>query len=502
MNYPIKTILIILITGIQNIFAANNSLVDSVEIAEDSTALKSFWIYPDDPIILALDEHHRNYFETSTTFIDSLIERKYLLPEDSVPEWDIADVKIRLKLLDSLTPLPLLYNKPTEQILNFYLEKRRGMLSRVLGLSELYYPLFEEELLKNNMPVELKHLAVVESALVNVIKSRVGATGLWQFMYNTGKYLGMQIDTYVDERCDPITSTKMAVKYLKYLHGLYDDWYMALAAYNAGPGNVNKAIRRSGGKKSFWEIYDYLPRETRSYVPAFVAVNYLMNYPVEHNIRPIPAKYTFLEVDTVQVNSAVGFDQISDVLCISIEELQFLNPQYKQDYIPTNTLKGKKYALSLPYHLIGEFVVNESSIYNYDVNWYIDSSMLDTIIVDSIFTHVIRSGESLGSIANKYNISLFDLKTDNNIQSNTIHPGDKLKIKTKKIVVNDLKKSDNKKEVEEEEYEYYTIKRGDSLSEIADRFKGVTLKSLIKLNNIDEGDEMLLPGKVIKLRKN
>lgn len=500
MKFQIKAILILLIISNQTLFAGI-SLNDSVKITEDSIALKSFWIYPDDPFVMDLDERHRNFFERSNTFIDADLESKYFLPEDSVPEWDIADVKKRLQLLDSVTPLPLLYNKPTEQILNFYLEKRRGMLSRVLGLSELYYPLFEEELLKNNMPVELKHLAVVESALVNVIKSRVGATGLWQFMYNTGKYLGMQIDSYVDERCDPIASTKMAIKYLKYLHGLYDDWYMALAAYNAGPGNVNKAIRRSGGKKSFWEIYDYLPRETRSYVPAFVAVNYLMNYPVEHNIRPIPAKYTFLEIDTVQVNSAVGFDQISDVLCISVEELQFLNPQYKQDYIPTNTLSGKKYALSLPYHLIGEFVVNETSIYNYDVNWYIDSSMMDTIVIDSIFTHVIQSGESLGSIANKYSISLFDLKTDNNIQSNTIHPGQKLKVRIKKIIVNDLKRNEDKKDIEEEEYEYYTIKRGDSLSEIADAFKGVTLKSLMKLNNIDEGEEMLLPGKVIKLRK-
>lgn len=420
-----------------------------------------------------------------------------------MPSWTEDELIARLSYLDSLTPLSLEYNKQTAQLLTFYLKKRRGMMSRVLGLSELYFPLFEEELMRNDMPLELKNLAVVESALINVIRSRVGATGLWQFMYNTGKYLGMEISSYVDERCDPVVSTKMAVKYLKYLHGLYDDWYMALAAYNAGPGNVNKAIRRSGGKKTFWEIYDYLPRETRSYVPAFIAVNYVMNYSVEHNIRPSSSKYKYSEVDTVLVSKAVGFDQISEVLCIPVEEVKFLNPQYKQDYIPVH--QNKKYALALPYHLIGEFLINEQVIYNYK---FVDlDGVSDTLLVEFDTVHVVRSGESLGGIANKYNISVYDIKKWNGIRKNVIHPKQKLTLKLKKVVKKEVRltnkenaEASKKNETKDTKFKYYTIKRGDSLSEIAEKHKGVTVKSLMRLNKLNKRSK-LIPGKVIKLKK-
>lgn len=469
----------------------------------DSLAHEQQWIYPDDPSILLLDRQHQLFHAGKEVFNKQSLDSLYNLPIDSIPIWTEEELISRMMDLDSLTPLSLVYNIQTAQLLEFYLNKRRGMMSRVLGLSELYFPLFEEELMRNEMPLELKYLAVVESALINVIRSRVGATGLWQFMYNTGRYLGMEINSYVDDRCDPVVSTQMAVKYLKYLHGLYDDWYMALAAYNAGPGNVNKAIRRSGGKRTFWEIYDYLPRETRSYVPAFIAVNYVMNYAVEHNIRPVATKYTFSEVDTVLVGKAVGFDQISEVLCLPIEELQFLNPQYKQDYIPVH--KNKKYTLALPYHLIGEFLVNEQVIYNYNFNT--NDSLSDTIYVEFDSIHVVRSGESLGGIANKYNISVYDIKKWNGMRKNVIHPQQKLLLKLKKAVAKTDQLSDKEQaeasqinETKVVEYEYHTIKRGDSLSEIAEKYKGVTVKSLMRLNKLNRRSK-LIPGKVIKLKK-
>ena len=396
---------------------------------KDEKGQEEYWIYPDDPFLTDMEKELRMLFITESSYTDSLIERQYFLSPDSIPPLDFSIIRERLALLDEHTPLPLVYNKVTERMIEFYLERRRGMISRVLGLAQLYYPLFESELAKEDLPIELKHLAVVESALINVNRSRVGAVGLWQFMYNTARYLGMQIDTYVDERRDPIASTKTAIKYLKYLHSLYDDWYMALAAYNAGPGNVNKAIRRSGGKRTFWEIYNYLPAETRSYVPAFIAVNYIMNYPVEHNLRPVKPAFKFSEIDTVQVNAPVSFEQISKVLCIAEEELTFLNPHYKEQFIPRYKSPQLKYSLTLPYYLVGEFVVNEQAIYNYKDELRPDTILLDTFKLDQYGVHEVAIGETLGEIAQKYGMDLTVLKSDNGLSNNVIRPKQELKIR-------------------------------------------------------------------------
>ena len=334
------------------------------ELPNDS--LKSIseknWIYPDYTYAAELDQYYRKLFTIKKSFQEEEKINKYGFSKDSIPAYPPNIIQERLKKLDSLTPMSLDYNYPVAKMIAFYLYQRRGMLSRVSGLSELYYPLFEAELEKAQLPLELKHLAVVESALINVNKSHMGAVGLWQFMYNTGTFLGLRIDSYVDERRDPLKSTQTAVKYLKYLYSLYDDWYMALAAYNAGPGNINKAIRRSGGKKTFWEIYEFIPDETKNYVPAFIAVNYAMNYLEEHNIQATRPRFNFDEIDTVHVKKQVSFTQISEVLCIGIEELQFLNPQYKTDFIPFVNSSKNKYPLVLPYYLIGEFIINENLI--------------------------------------------------------------------------------------------------------------------------------------------
>lgn len=460
----------------------------------DTSFVDDQWIYPDDAYAVNLDSAIHSLFSELDNFDSLPSSLGYTLPVDSVPPLIKEEIMQRLSVIDSLTPIALEYNKYSARMIQFYLLRRREMLSRSLGLSYLYFPLFEAELSKEGLPVELKHLAIVESALLNVIKSRAGAVGLWQFMYNTGIYLGMDIDSYIDERRDPRVSTKYAVKYLKYLHGLYDDWYMALAAYNAGPGNVNKAIRRSGGKRTFWEIYKYLPRETRSYVPAFIAVNYAMSYAKEYNIRAATPKYKSFEIDTVHITKAVSFDQISEVLCINLDELRFLNPQYKLDFIPVNAALSRFYPLVLPYRLIGEFVTNETVIYSYRCGEFADSLSEDSMFIEKKIIHVVRSGENMGSIANKHDVSVHNIKLWNNLKSSVIHPKQELilKLKGKERVA---KVGDSS-----EKFLYYVIKKGDSLSEIADNHEGVSIRSITQLNGLSR-KTTLYPGAKLKIKE-
>lgn len=489
-----QSIAIVLLTQIPiSLFGSSVIGKDTVLVAK-SSVIDEDWIYPDDPYVVSLDSSWQELFLIRSNFSDLFDTLKYDLPVDSVPKLDTSEIKERMGSLDIRTPLSIEFNKYSARMITFYLTKRREMLSRVLGLSVLYFPLFEAELSKEQLPVELKHLAVVESALLNVVKSRAGAVGLWQFMYNTAVYLGMDIDSYIDERRDPFVSTKFAVKYLKYLHGLYGDWYMALAAYNAGPGNVNKAIRRSGGKKTFWEIYKFLPRETRSYVPAFIAVNYIMNYTKEHNIRPVYPKYKYHEIDTVHVKEPVSFDQISEVLCIDLNELRFLNPQYKLDYIPVDTSLKRNYSLVLPFHAVGEFVINELVIYTYKPFELLDGNELDSVSLESEIIHVVSSGQNIGSIANKYKVSVRDIKAWNNLRGNVIHPRQKLFIKIRE------KKPLPKQNDSSSDYLYHLVKTGDTLSEIAAQYKGISVRSITRLNGLSKR-VTLYPGTKLKVKK-
>lgn len=450
-------------------------------------------IYPDDPYILSLDSlYHTQFLDDSLVFFsDFNPELAEMMLPDSVPDLDPKKVEAILNSLDSLTPIELTYNKQTQKMIEFYILRRREMLGRVVGLSELYFPLFEQEFEKEGLPMELKHLAVVESALMNVIRSRAGAVGLWQFMYNTGRYLGIEINSYVDERRDPVVATKSAVKYLKYLYGLYGDWHLALAAYNAGPGNVNKAIRRSGGKRNFWELYRYLPRETRSYVPAFIAVNYALADHRYNGIVPRPARYRYGEIDSVHVKKAVSFDQIAEVLCLDLEEIRFLNPQYKLDFIPRSKDDRSLYVLNLPYRAIGEFLTNEEAIYSYE--FWQDTVQTDSAIVELDEIHKVRSGESLGRIAERYGVSVRSLKRWNNLKKNTIHPGQKLVIRKKGV------KTASNPAMVQGEIEYYRVRKGETLSEIAEKF-GVSTNSIARLNGIKRKDR-LYPGTKLKIRK-
>ncbi|MCX8079720.1 MAG: LysM peptidoglycan-binding domain-containing protein [Bacteroidia bacterium] len=343
------------------------------------------------------------------------------LPSDSIPDFDDHIYRARLAKLDAQTPFDLVYNEDVRQFIRLYLIRKRNSVSRMLGVSQLYYPIFEEIFDRYNLPLELKHLAIIESALIPFAKSRAGAMGLWQFMYPTGKLCGLKINSYTDERCDPYKSTVAAAEYIKQLYDIFKDWQMVLAAYNAGPGTISRAIRRSGGKKNYWEIRPYLPRETQYYVPAFIAANYVMNYASEHNVyAEIPNK-NYFEIDTVVVKYPMTFQQISEILDVSVDEIRYFNPQYRKNLIPEGG-----YSLCLPKDKIRLFLSNENEIYaKVSSQNQMNGS---TTLREERKVHVVMKGEKISTIAKKYGVSVQDIKNWNFIGKKGLRPGKKLVI--------------------------------------------------------------------------
>lgn len=340
----------------------------------------------------------------------------------------------RLTNIESV--IDLTYNEQVKAYINVYTQKKREKLSVLLGLADYYFPIFEQILLEYNLPVELKYLAIIESALNPNATSRMGATGLWQFMYGTGKVYKLEINSDVDQRRDPIQSTYAAATYLKDLYAMFGDWTLALAAYNCGPGNVKKAIARSGGKTNFWDIYYKLPKETRGYVPAFIGATYAMHYYKDHGIYPMKIDMS-LAVDTLHINREIHFGQIAEVLQIPIDLIQTLNPQYKRDIIPA---KLKSYALALPVENVIPFIQLEDSIFNHKRDQFFDPSkrnlkpteMTAHGEVPANSTKVIykiKNGDNLGLIASRYGVKISDLKKWNRIgKNNFIKAGNKLVI--------------------------------------------------------------------------
>ena len=309
--------------------------------------------------------------------VDSLVNAHYYFRHDTLEAGVVCRDSLILDLPDSVyqkriddmhSPVELSFNDPVRRNLDFYIKRAYRQIPRLLALSEYYFPMFEEILDQYDLPYELKYLAVIESALNPEAVSPVGATGLWQFMYRTGKLHGLEINSYVDERRDPVKSTYAACQYMETLYDIYGDWLLVLAAYNCGPGNVNRAISRSGMKDNFWDIYYYLPRETRNYVPAFIAVSYVFEYYDEHGFLAEPMELPGA-VDTVMIHHDVHFDQIAACMNIDKEELRFLNPQYKRDLIPAN---NRPRHLLLPVERIDDFIAIEDSVYLYKDSIYLN----------------------------------------------------------------------------------------------------------------------------------
>ena len=432
---------------------------------------------------------------------------------DSEVNYDLSTeiLKKRLAKMDAKSPFNIEYNPALENTIKAFLKNRPKSFERLMAVSEYYFPMFEEHLAKYNIPLELKYLAIVESALNPKAKSRVGASGLWQFMYPTGKQYNLEVTSYVDERYDPLKATEAACQYLSSLYGIFGDWSMVLAAYNCGPGNVSKAIRRSGGSQNYWNIRKNLPKETANYVPAFLATFYIYEFKKEHGIQPKKAPVTYFETDTIMVKKQMSFKQISDLLDIPVEQLEFLNPIYKLKVIPFEA--DKPHYLRLPKNKMGLFVSNEEKIYAYleytdshkekTKSEYVALSPKDSIgsSPDSTFVskpkferktqyHTIKSGESLGKIADKYNVSIANLKSWNYIKGNTIQAGKKLKIYSDKKIIVQNESSANKNNT-------YEVKTGDSLFSISKQFPGVSIDDIKKWNDIS-GDN-IQPGMKLKI---
>lgn len=330
-----------------------------------------------------------------------------------------------------LSPIAMGYNQVIKQYLILYTQKRKDMMGRMIGLSQVYFPLIEEELAKEGLPLELRMLPIVESALNPVAVSRAGATGLWQFMYATGKAYGLEITSFVDQRRDPVASTKAAVNYLKDLYSMYGDWTLALAAYNCGPGNVQKALNRAGDNaKTFWDVYPFLPRETRGYVPSFIAATYAYTYHKQHGIEPVSPNLPVM-TDTIMVNNLMHFDQIASTVNVSKETLRALNPQYKLDIIPA---LDKTYSLMLPMADISRYLQNEKAILAKDTVYlaqYLQQSPATNQKVFNITTSTyrVKSGDTLGAIARKYGVTVKQIMSWNRIKNaNTLRVGQTLEI--------------------------------------------------------------------------
>ncbi|MDH3381567.1 MAG: transglycosylase SLT domain-containing protein [Flavobacteriaceae bacterium] len=370
----------------------------------------------------------------SELYKSSLIDTSsYIVDIDSIEVFNDAELptellKERLVHLNSKTPFNIDYSPELEKLIKFYLQKRRNGLANIIGRSQYYFPVFEEHLAKNNIPLELKYLAIIESALNPRAKSRVGATGLWQFMYQTGIQYGLKVSSYVDERSNPIKSTEAASKYLLTLYNVFGDWDLALAAYNSGPGNVTKAIRRSGGKTNYWNLRPYLPRETANYVPAFYATLYLMEFSKEHNLQTNKVQANFFETDTIHVKRQISFEQINKMLDVDVELLQFLNPQYKLDVVPF--VKGENNFITLPISTAARFVSNEELVYAIaqEEESKREKPLPKNIVANDRVRYKVRSGDNLGKIANKYGVNISQIKKWNNLKGSTIRAGQYLTI--------------------------------------------------------------------------
>ena len=351
---------------------------------------------------------------------------------DSTAESTTPDSVYIQRLRALVSPIQLPYNSIVRGYINRYTDSRYGTISRILGMSQYYFPLIEDELLKEELPVELRALPIIESALSTTAVSPMGAVGLWQFMPSTGKSYGLEVNSLVDERRDPVRSTQAACRYLKDLYAIYNDWSLAIAAYNCGPGNVNKALARAGGGTTFWDIYEYLPRETRGYVPAFVGASYAYAYHQQHGIQsenpPMP-----LATDTIRVTRLLHLGQVASTLDIPIETLRTLNPQYKMDIIPATI---KSYTLVLPQHYLCQYIASEEEIHRKDSTYlkeYINPANIEkkklADATPAYTTYTVKRGDTLGAIARRYRTTTAQIMKLNKLKNaNKLREGQRLRI--------------------------------------------------------------------------
>lgn len=441
-------------------------LPDSVLVAD------SLEIVETEPLLLAEDSAHINFYSLP-------IDWEYIPGDD-----DPAVIADRLRCIEK--SIPLHYNEKIHGFINYFTVKDRAYTRMIIQRMNLYFPLFEKYLKEYGLPDELKYLSIIESGLNPKAVSRARAVGLWQFMSATGRYFGLHIDWYIDERMDPEKSTKAACLYLKQLYGMFGDWELALAAYNSGPGNVKKAIRRAGYKKSFWEIYPYVPRETRSYVPQFVAITYTMNYLSEHNFL-MEEQEAFPLSDTLLVKKYMHLPTLAKLTGSCMEDILKLNPSIQHQALPD---LHKPYKLYVPVSTKTTLETNRwaildsaSSIGKKELEILARNSPGSTYGKDKI-VYKVKSGDVLGSIAIRHNVKVADLKKWNNLSSNTIRVGQRLNIWTKPSA---FVKSQESIALAQPipASKTYTVQSGDTLWDISQKFQGLTIQKLKELNNLE-----------------
>jgi membrane-bound lytic murein transglycosylase D len=423
------------------LFAFVTSPIISHSAIKDSIP-SSTLMQQDLPDVAAIDQMLVSSYLNHYCFsADHSLLNAYGYEKTAVPSFDQEIVAERMRNLDRNSPFDLVYNQTVQGFIDLYAIRRRELTSKVMGLSELYFPLFEESLAKYKIPLEMKYLAIVESALNPVAISPAGAGGLWQFMVSTGKMYGLNVTSYQDDRFDPYKSTDAACRFLSFLYKTYGDWQLVLAAYNSGPGNVNKAIRRAGGKMDFWSIKPFLPKETQGYVPAFIAVNYVMNHATEYNLYPKTPMRSFFEVDSVHVNSRVDFNVLSKLIDMPLDDIRYLNGTYKLNEIPDN---GNKHYLILPLDMLGLFLANEDVVYEQSkaAKWQPElmasnkevapDGKIAQVTWDTIWkTHKVKSKETLNTVAKRYGVSATEIKKWNKLKSSSVKKGQTLKIQTR-----------------------------------------------------------------------
>lgn len=417
------------------------------------------------------------------------------------PELSTDTLKKRLAILDAKTPFKIEYNPSLESVIKRHLKSRKRSTETLMSLSRYYFPMFEEVLDKHNLPLEIKYLAIVESSLKPRAKSRAGAAGLWQFMFSTGKQFGLEVSSYVDERCDPLRSTNAAARYLSVLYKTFGDWDLALAAYNSGPGNVIKAIRRSGGYQNYWNIRQFLPKETAGYLPAFLATLYLFEYAEAHGFSRDLSQLPILATDTIHIRHMISLDQIAELTNTKIETLQFLNPSYSLDIIPA--LETKTYTLRLPVEKIGDFVQNEDQIYAFAKKEFEarEKPLPQFFEVDSKIRYKVKSGDYLGKIARNFKVRVSQIKQWNGLLTNKLKIGQRLTVYSRNPTASSFGTAAKSSLKKISNQSTYLVKSGDSLWSISNKLPGVSIQDLKEWNDI--WTNYLKPGmKLIISKKN
>lgn len=441
---------------------------------------------------------------------DSLLNIWYShkIVAESNEEYDMDSVKFesnvpdsvylqRIKKMNSFISLP--YNDIVKNYIILYSEKMPEKMANIMGLCQYYMPAFDEIFNRYDLPEELKAMAVIESAMNPLAVSKAGAKGMWQFMYSTAKMYGLHIDSFVDERMDPFKSAEAAAQYLQDSYEIFGDWNLAIASYNCGAGNVNKAIRRSGGKRAFWDIWPYLPKETRGYVPAFVGALYAMSFHKEHGIKPeaieMPA-----HVDTFKINKMLHFRQVSDLIGVPLDELKNLNPQYRHDIIPGDS---KEYILRLPYNYTNTFIEYEDSVYTHKAEEYLNPTTIKKIKDDGDGERIVyrvKSGDYLGRIASRHRCSVSQIKRWNNLKSDNLRVGQRLVIYRGggPSTSSSASSSSSASGSSASGSATYTVKSGDTLSAIATKH-GISVNELKQWNGLSSNN--IKPGQVLKVKK-